>query len=369
MENGRGEEEGYDRAKEVKQFDDSKIGVKGLVDSGITSIPRFFIHPPDSLSCTATPTATAIAASPPASNPIPTVDLTDFDSDRRSIIVDQIRDASRTLGFFQVTNHGIPSEVIDRTIAAIKGFNEQSVDIKALHYNRDVGRSVSFSSNFDLYTSKAANWRDTIELRWGPNFDISEIPEICRSELVEWDRQVQRLGETLMEILSEGLGLEGGRLKALSCTEGKTMVAHYYPFCPQPDLTLGTSSHTDPGVLTVLLQDQIGGLQVKHGEHWVNVQPVPGALVINIGDILQVISNDGYRSVEHRVLANHLLQPRISIAIFFNPSKREDLYGPLPELISQDKPALYRPFTLSEFLGRFFTRGLGDKSLISHFQL
>jgi isopenicillin N synthase-like dioxygenase len=66
------------------------------------------------------------------------------------------------------------------------------------------------------------------------------------------------------------------------------MAAHYYPYCPQPDLTVGIMSHTDPGVLTVLLQDQIGGLQVKHGEGWVDVKPVPGAIVINVGDIMQV---------------------------------------------------------------------------------
>ncbi|XP_043696033.1 1-aminocyclopropane-1-carboxylate oxidase homolog 1-like [Telopea speciosissima] len=364
MKNGSGEEEGYDRAKEVNQFDDSKLGVKGLVDSGITSIPRFFIHPPDSL----TATTTAIAAPPPA-NPIPIIDLSGFDSDRRSIIIDQIRDASRSLGFFQVTNHGIPSEVLDRTITAIKAFNEQPTEIKALHYNREIGRSALFSSNFDLYRSKAATWRDTITVTWAPNIDTGEIPEICRSEIVEWDREAQRLGETLMEILSEGLGLEGGRLKALSCTEGKTMVAHYYPFCPQPDLTLGIASHTDPGVLTVLLQDQIGGLQVKHGEHWVDVQPIPGAIVINIGELLQIISNDVYKSVEHRVLANHLHQPRISIGVFFNPNKRENFYGPLPELVSPDEPALYRSFTLSEYATKYLTTELGSKSLMKYFQL
>ncbi|XP_042515669.1 1-aminocyclopropane-1-carboxylate oxidase homolog 4-like [Macadamia integrifolia] len=366
MENGRGEaEEGYDRAKEVKQFDDSKIGVKGLIDSGITSIPRFFVHPPHSLPAT----ATTNPPPPPGSNLIPNIDLSGFDSDRRSIIVDQIRDAASSLGFFQVTNHGIPSQVLDRTVAAIKAFNEQPTEIKAIHYSREMGRSVSFFSNFDIYRSKAATWRDTITLRWGPNLEIGEIPEICRSEFVEWDRQVQRLGETLMELLSEGLGVERGKLKALTCNEGKTMVAHYYPFCPQPDLTLGIDSHTDPAALTVLLQDQIGGLQVKKGEHWVDVQPVRDALVINIGDLLQIISNDGYSSVEHRVLANHLHQPRISIATFFNPSKREDFHGPLPELISLDKPPLYRSFTLAEFFTRFFTKELGSKSQISYFQL
>ncbi|KAJ4974858.1 hypothetical protein NE237_008032 [Protea cynaroides] len=364
MENGRDEEEVYDRAKELKEFDDSKTGVKGLLDSGITSIPRFFIYPPDSLPCT-----TAITGPPPASNVIPTIDLSGFELDRRSIIIDQIRHASSKLGFFQVTNHGIPSEIIDRTIAAIKAFNEQPPEIRVLHYSRDIERSVSYSSNFDLYVSKAASWRDTLAINWGPNIDISEIPEICRSEIVELHRQVQWLGETLMEMLSEGLGVEGGRLKALSCTEGTTMAGHYYPLCPQPDLTLGLVSHTDASAITVLVQDQMGGLQIKHEGHWVDVHPVPNAIVINIGDLLQILSNEKYRSVEHRVLANHHPQPRISIANFFNASKKDDCYGPLPELISPDKPALYREFTFSEFLRKFYTTELSGKSFISNFQL
>lgn len=92
----------------------------------------------------------------------------------------------------------------------------------------------------------------------------------------------------MLGLLSEGLGVEEGRLKEMTCLEGRTMVAHYYPYCPRPDLTYGLTSHTDPGVVTVLVQNEVGGLQVKVGEEWVDVEPVEGAVVINIGDILQV---------------------------------------------------------------------------------
>ena len=66
-----------------------------------------------------------------------------------------------------------------------------------------------------------------------------------------------------------------------------------YPHCPQPDLTMGLASHTDPTVLTVLLQNHVPGLQVKHGDEWVDVKPVPGGLIINAGDFLQV-THDHY---------------------------------------------------------------------------
>lgn len=119
--------------------------------------------------------------------------------------------------------------------------------------------------------------------------DSEEIPEICRHEVVEWNKEVKRLGEELMELLCEGLGVKKDSLKELTFTEGRLMVGHYYPYCPQPDLTVGITSHTDPGVLTILLQDHVGGLQVKHGDSWVDVKPVRGNLVINVGDICQVM--------------------------------------------------------------------------------
>ncbi|PKI54913.1 hypothetical protein CRG98_024695 [Punica granatum] len=147
------------------------------------------------------------------------------------------------------------------------------------------------------------------------------------------------------------------------------MVGHFYPHCPQPDLTVGIASHTDPGVVTVLLQDQIGGLQVKYEEEWLDVKPVPGALVINVGDIFQIISNDQYKSVEHRVLANPSKDPRVSIAVFCNPSNRENSFGPLPELLSPQNPAQFRQFTFADYMRRFFTKELDGKSLVNYYRV
>ncbi|XP_011021786.1 PREDICTED: 1-aminocyclopropane-1-carboxylate oxidase homolog 4-like [Populus euphratica] len=359
----------YDRSKEVKQFDDSKIGVKGLIDSGITSIPRIFIHPPETLSDLKSKRSTRLPDS--ESNLIPTIDISGLeDSNRRSAVVDKVGHACREFGFFQVVNHGVPLEVLDRTIGSIKGFHELPTEEKMRWYRREMGSGVSFLSNVDLFHSKAASWRDTLQMTLGPNLpELEEIPEICRNELVDWNQCAKQLGELLMELLCEGLGLNAGKLKDLTFLDARTMAAHYYPYCPQPDLTVGIMSHTDPGVLTVLLQDQIGGLQVKHGEGWVDVKPVPGAIVINVGDIMQILSNDEYKSNEHRVLANGCQEPRVSIAIFFSPLKRDSLFGPFPELISPEKPAAYREFTYTDYIKRFFTKELDGKSLTNYYKL
>lgn len=105
---------------------------------------------------------------------------------------------------------------------------------------------------------------------------------------MEYSRQVQALGKLLFELLSEALGLKPEHLERMDCAKGHTILSHYYPACPEPELTMGTTRHCDPDFLTILLQDHIGGLQVLSYGQWVDVPPVPGALVVNIGDLLQV---------------------------------------------------------------------------------
>lgn len=83
----------------------------------------------------------------------------------------------------------------------------------------------------------------------------------------------------------------------------------------------------------------------------------------------QIMSNGEYKSVDHRVLANPKREARVAIAVFFNPSNTEDTYGPLSEMVSPEKPALYQQFTLSELMQRFFNKGLDGKALVNHFRL
>ncbi|KAJ4837325.1 hypothetical protein Tsubulata_027210, partial [Turnera subulata] len=362
----------YDRLKELKEFDATKMGVKGLVDAGITTIPRIFINkteaqPSDHRNAIA-------AAGGEASVTVPVIDLSGVESssgDKRAAIVEQVSRASREFGFFQVVNHGVPLEALEGALAAIKAFHEQPAHVKAQFYHREYKPAVAFRSNLHLFLHKAANWRDTLQIRLGSQLpSIEEIPEICRLQVLEWDIQCRRVAELAMGLLCEGLGVEEGKLKEMTCLEGRVMVGHYYPHCPQPNLTSGTSSHTDPSVLTVLLQDHIGGLQVKYGgDQWVDVSPVTGAILINVGELLQIISNDAYKSVEHRVLANPSDEPRVSIAIFLNPNDREKLYGPLPELLASHNSAHYRQFTFTDFLGKFLAQELEGKPLSSYYKI
>ena len=273
----------YDRMKEVKEFDESKMGVKGLSDSGITSIPRIFLHPPETLS--------DFKSSSTCTN-IPIIDLSNINSnDHRLKIVEQVKEATKTWGFFQVINHGVPISVLDETIHAIKAFHDQPHEVKSKYYKREEIGGVMYASNNDLYRTNAAAWHDSLQAWMGPEaFKAKEedIPEICRNEVVAWDKRATKVAESVTELLCEGLGLESGKFKELTFLDARALVGHCYPYCPQPDLTVGITPHTDPGVITVLLQNHVAGLQVKHGDEWVNVKPLPGGLIINAGDFLQV---------------------------------------------------------------------------------
>ena len=101
----------------------------------------------------------------------------------------------------------------------------------------------------------------------------------------------EEVKEYMSELFSEALGLASDYLAGTKCFNARSMACHYFPICPEPHLTMGGTKHTDLGFLTLLLQDSVGGLQVLHQDVWIDVPPVKGALLANMGDMMQVPSH------------------------------------------------------------------------------
>ena len=129
----------YDRASELKAFDDTKAGVKGLVDAGVTEIPRIFYHPPENLDNTS-----ATAATGDTQFSIPVIDLQGIDKDviKRREIVERVREAAEIWGFFQVVNHGIHVSVLEEMKEGVRRFHEEDSEVKKEFYTRDRTRPV-----------------------------------------------------------------------------------------------------------------------------------------------------------------------------------------------------------------------------------
>ncbi|XP_061346499.1 1-aminocyclopropane-1-carboxylate oxidase homolog 1-like [Gastrolobium bilobum] len=363
-----GTDSNYDRKAEIKAFDDSKAGVKGLVDSGVKKIPRMF-HSGKFVDTTENSTSDSMLS-------VPIIDLRDIHNSQalHTEVVTKIQSACHEWGFFQVINHGIPISVMDEMLDGIRRFHEQDPDVRKQFYTRDLKNKILYYSNTSLFRDKYANWRDTVGCSMAPYPPKpEELPSVFRDIMIEYSEKIMLLGCTIFELFSEALGLHPSYLKELNCAKGLFNQGHYYPPCPEPELTMGASKHTDSDFMTIVLQDQLGGLQVLHKDQWFNVPPVHGALVVNVGDLLQLITNDSFVSVYHRVLSSHI-GPRVSIASFFVNSYDPDegtreVYGPIKELLSEENAPIYRDITITDFMAHHFAKGLDGNSALQPFRL
>ncbi|KAH6778021.1 2-oxoglutarate and oxygenase superfamily protein [Perilla frutescens var. hirtella] len=364
----------YDRSSEIQAFDETKAGVKGVVVAGASKIPRIFVHE-EYINEEKT-----FSSSTDDQLSVPVIDLACLSSESddhhaaaRCKIIHQVRAACQEWGFFKIVNHRIPTDLMDRVVEVVREFHDQDTEAKKQYYTRDFKKKVVYNSNFDLHLVPSANWRDTLYLVMSPNPPgPDELPRVCRDTMMEYSEKAKELGVILFELLSEALGLNPNHLLDMDCAEGQFIAANYYPACPEPDMTLGFSSHTDSGFLTLLLQDQIGGLQILHKNQWIDVPPSPGALLVNVGDLMELITNAAFRSVYHRALAKNV-GPRISVAFVFRMHVEETsisrVYGPIKELLSEEKPPIYRDVKGEEIVAFRYAKGMMKTPLLSHFKL
>ncbi|KAK6135696.1 hypothetical protein DH2020_030573 [Rehmannia glutinosa] len=288
---------------------------------------------------------------------IPLIDLSPaLESNSRAaleILAAEIGDACENWGFFQVINHGVPLEA------------RQKIDLVSREFfalpkaeKRKVSRDeVNPTGYYDTeHTKNVRDWKEVFDVTVQvPTVihdpDDKEMKEMINQEACEeYAAEMQKLAFNLLELIALSLGLKKDRLNGFFKDQTTFIRLNYYPPCPIPDLALGVGRHKDAGALTILAQDEVGGIQVKRktdGE-WILVKPTPDAYIINVGDIIQVWSNEKYQSVEHRVKVNSEKE-RFSIPFFFNPAFYT-MVEPLEELVNEQNPSKYKAYSWGKFL-------------------
>ncbi|KAK8575955.1 hypothetical protein V6N13_032732 [Hibiscus sabdariffa] len=281
--------------------------------------------------------------------------------------------ACEKYGFFKVVNHRVPMEFITRLESEALGFFNlsQSEKDKAGPPDPFGYGNKRIGSNDDL------GWIEYLLLNTNPQVlslktltVFRENPEIFRSAVNDYIQAVKTMAYEVLGLIADGLKIEPrDALSKLLRDENSDSCfrLNHYPPCPELEALsgrnlVGFGEHTDPQIISVLRSNNISGLQIclKDGT-WVSVPPDETSFFINVGDVLQVMTNGRLRSVKHRVLAN-TQKSRVSMIYFGGPPLREKIV-PLTSLMGKQEESFYKEFTWSEYKTSAYKSRLADHRL------
>ncbi|CAM6119250.1 unnamed protein product [Calypogeia fissa] len=329
---------------------------------------------------------------------MPTIDmamleLEDLSSTGRKEMSEYMAKACETWGFFQLINHGLDASLLEKVREVSIGFFKKPEEEK-LEYKIRLGVVEGFYSKSltAVGSNKLTHSVDHLFFRSDPpsltNYELWPLdPPAYRETMKEYTHQVRALAEKLIGILSEELGLKTTALQdrlegGPAADPTVSFRTNYYspvkkaPAADEEDEEEDKEedeeedtedlcrlhAHSDPGGLTVLLQNGVAGFEVRKDELWVGVEPIAEALVVNVGDQIQILSNGRYKSIEHRGNA-HRTKERLSIATFYSPA-HEILIGPMDELVDNAYPSLYKSIRFRDYFSNFVVKGLNGKDYI-----
>ncbi len=275
----------------------------------------------------------------PTTRSLPLIDLSRFRdpaADRDEFLAG-LRHAAHEVGFFYVVGHGVPERITDGVLAAAKEFfalpEEQRLEIENVHSPQFRG----YTRVGTEHTAGAADWREQIDIGperaavdtrpgdpdWvrliGPNQWPAALPGL-REVVLAWQDEALRVSREVLRALAAALGQDEGYFDAWFDEESSLHVkVVHYPPRPTPQDEQGVGAHKDYGYLALLQQDDVGGLQVQPQDGgWIDVEPVPGAFVFNIGEMLEIATQGYLVATRHRVVSPAGVD-RYSIPFFLGP--------------------------------------------------
>ncbi|KAI6039637.1 hypothetical protein EDC04DRAFT_2894981 [Pisolithus marmoratus] len=331
--------------------------------------------------------AESVASVSGAFDSIPIIDIGHASTpEERAALARQIRDACMNVGFFYISNHGIPKETVDTVLSAMKAYFSLPLETKMKLYHREGahyrGYAPAIDSNIDsekrgdLFEGFVIGWEELVpkendvkkaevNIATAPNLWPPE-PAGFREAFLNYYHAALGVRNTLFRLFALALDLPetyfDDKNKSLPTMRGH----HYPPQSPEGDCVVGINAHSDFECFTILWQELgIQALQVLNSEkQWIDAPPIPGTLVINIGDLLARWTNDMFRSTVHRVI-NRSNVSRYSIAMFAGVDPHV-LIEPIPSCVSLQRPPKYEPIVAGDHVRKRLNEtyhrnaGLGD---------
>ncbi len=304
---------------------------------------------------------------------VPQIDLSPFvfggSEAARAKVAREMREAAINIGFFYLRGHGFTPEEFDDVLAWGRRFFALPREEKErIHWNQKPGKGYIPPGGADANAAAAATADVKERLYFGREYAVTESEAVkypsdsqwpdenalpgFRDFITRYTRKSVALAQKLGSAFAKSLDLPESYFADAQGPFGGTLVYNFYPHLPQVEIEKmrwNFSPHTDYGSFTILLQDELGGLQVRNaGGEWVDVVPIPGTLVVNIGDMLAMVTNDLYTSNLHRVV-NQSGRERISLPMFVSPLPDTELRC-LNTCQGPGNPPRYEPVKAGEYL-------------------
>ncbi|KAK2657827.1 hypothetical protein Ddye_010879 [Dipteronia dyeriana] len=299
------------------------------------------------------------------SSEIPIIDLSLLSKGEKEEL-NKLDRACKEWGFFQVVNHRVAKKVLQDMKDATAEFFALPLEEKN-KYAMPPDDIQGYGHAYVVSEEQTLDWSDALilvvypaqyrKLKFWPS-----TPKGYKDIFEAYSKGVKDVGVELLLSFSTIMGMDQDALLGMHKELVQALRVNYYPECSRPDRVLGISPHSDTSTITILMQEHDKhGLQIKHNGGWVPVKPVPDALVVNVGDVIEILSNGKYKSIEHRAVTNES-KARISYASFLVP--RDDVeIEPLDHLVdTQSTKKMYKKVVYGEYLRSSMKRRLEGKA-------
>ncbi|KAL6897366.1 hypothetical protein ACP4OV_007062 [Aristida adscensionis] len=282
---------------------------------------------------------------------------------------DRLKFACEEWGFFQLINHGMPEEIITNIRSDIQNFFQLPLEVKNT-YAKLPEEIQGYGQSFVVSESQTLDWSDMFvvlsqppqarDMRYWPT-----QPHTFRKSIEDYSSELMKIAQSVVTFIAKTLNIDP-ELMGDKCVSQFLRMNYYPPCMSMPEKVLGFSPHSDGTFLTLLLEvNSVEGLQLRRKNSWIPVKPNPKALLVNVGDFLEIMSNGKYKSIEHRVTIN-ANQERLTVSAFHVPSL-DGIVSPVVG-ITEDK-ALYKTMGVEEYAKLYMSNKLDGKRALDHAKL